>query len=60
MIKVHKEKCPANHECAVKNLCPGKAITQKEHKAPELDSSKCDDECNLCVENCPNEVFEKE
>ncbi len=59
MIKIIEKRCPKNHLCPIVKMCPKDAIRQEGYEAPTIDQSKCI-KCNICIKNCPHNVFEKE
>jgi len=56
MVKIIKERCPANHTCPLVRACPKGAITQNDFDAPRFETTKCI-KCNVCVNNCPYSCF---
>lgn len=51
-IKVENAKCPQDHPCPLKRICPVGAIAQEGFSAPTIDDEKCI-ACGRCVMSCP-------
>lgn len=49
------ENCPGEGLCI--KLCEQGALIEKEHDVCVIDE-KCDD-CDLCIQNCPNQAITK-
>lgn len=55
-LLIRSELCPQNHKCPAVNICPIKALQQKDYNAPIVEDSKCI-KCGKCVNFCPHKVF---
>ncbi|WP_042708007.1 4Fe-4S binding protein [Methanobrevibacter wolinii] len=51
----HIENCPGEGLCI--KLCESGALTNVDGDV-SVDNSKCD-ECDLCIQNCPNQAISK-
>lgn len=51
-IIVDKTRCPQNHPCPARVVCPVDAVIQKGYRAPIIDDDKCI-KCRKCVLSCP-------
>jgi len=51
-IVIDERRCPQNHPCPARRICPVGAITQNGFDLPEVDEKKCI-KCKKCVMYCP-------
>lgn len=51
-IVIDERRCPQNHPCPARRICPVGAITQNGFDLPVVDEEKCI-KCKKCVMYCP-------
>jgi ferredoxin len=51
-LQVVLSRCPQNHPCPSRSVCPTGALTQRGFSAPTVDHDKCV-ACGRCVSFCP-------
>lgn len=51
-IVINEHRCPENHACPSVKVCPVNALSQRGHKAPDVDMDTCI-KCGKCVRFCP-------
>lgn len=51
-IVIDERRCPQNHPCPARRICPVGAISQNGFDLPVVDEEKCI-KCKKCVMYCP-------
>ena len=55
-LKIIVDNCPQNHKCPAVNVCPVRALNQKDFEAPKIDYDRCIG-CGKCSNFCPKKAL---